>query len=219
MKFMDWKREKNKNEDSFRKVIEPLQNDIKKNQDIYSKYLGDKFFGFNIVVDNVINCLNSYTPQLDYGIREQSIYSNFKRIYSNLPKGKYFGQFGFEHVYQKFCITQNFLGKEDRFATYLNKDDSPVKNRVLSIVYGYKDCFRTAVESDYQEVAMTYTLADTNTINKYSKTDITIFKLNGANSPFSKKIYFVTDPTDGVTTDYFKYVILIKNSKGTIPLE
>lgn len=45
---------------------------------------------------------------------------------------------------------------------------------------------------------------------------IVVTFISGCNSPFNKKLYFIKNATaSGVTTDYFKYIVLIRNSPGT----
>lgn len=58
-----------------------------------------------------------------------------------------------------------------------------------------------------------------NIIDKYLDKDFTLFKLNGKRSPFAQELYFVESPDGGVTTDYFQYVLIIKDSKGATPIE
>lgn len=199
-------------------AIENLQSDIKAKPSIYSGYLGNNYFDFNIVVDNIVNSINANSSNaVNFDdIREPSIYSNFKRIYSHFPVGKYFGEFGMEHVYQKTC--SSYMGNATRFAMYLNNSDSPVKGKVLSIAYGYKSCKYANSTQNYVEGKADTVISNIDILDKYSKTDITLFKLNGDNSPFNSKTYFVKGPNGGCTLDYFKYIILIKNSKGAIPL-
>lgn len=200
-------------------AIENLQSDTKAKPDIYRRYLGSKYFDFSIVLDNIVNSLNKYASSTiadSNKIRESSIYSNFKRVYSHFPNEKYFGQFGMEHVYQRAC--SSYMGDEPRFAMYLNSSDSPVKGKVLSIAYGYDNCLYMNKQQNYDGVPADSVINDISILNNYSKTDTTVFKLNGDNSPFSSKTYFVKDPNGGYTTDYFQYIILIRNSKSTLPL-
>lgn len=204
-----------KNNDDFIKAVKNLQSDMNVNSSLYSEYLGNNYFDFSIVVDNIVNSKNAYAlngKNFDE-IREPCIYNNFKRIYSHMPAGKYFGEFGMEHVYQKTC--NSYMGDEKRFAMYLNGSDSPVKGKVLSIAYGYENCFYTDCMHNYIQSKADSVIGDLNIIDKYGRTDAAVFKLNGDNSPFNKKVYFVQGPHGGCTTDYFQYVILIKNSKGT----
>ncbi|MDV3428909.1 MAG: hypothetical protein LIR50_18115 [Bacillota bacterium] len=213
--FKDGYKERNTN--AIIKAAENLKENIKANSGDYEKYLGNKYFDFNIVLDNIINSINAYASNsvnID-SIREPAIYSNFKRIYSYLPKGKYYGEFGLEHVSQNTYYS--YLGDKTRFAMYLNGSDSPVKGKVLSIAYAYKDCKRMTWGGEgYADSG----LNNIDIFNNLSNSDITLFKLNGAGSPFSRKICFVdTEKSDRADTDYFKYIILIKNSKAAIPYE
>ncbi|MFA6939828.1 MAG: hypothetical protein WCQ54_02450 [Clostridiaceae bacterium] len=211
---------KKKNTNAVIKAAVNLQNNIKADSRDYEKYLGDKYFDFSIVLDNIINSKNAYASNsVNFeSIREPGIYSNFKRIYSNLPKGKYFGEFGMEHVYQNIC--NSYMGDKSRFAMYLNSSDSPIKGKVLSIAYAYQNCKMMTWGKTYGEGNADSGLNDIDILNNISKSDITLFKLNGDRTPFSKKIYFVeTKKSDKTDTDYFKYIILIKNSKGTIPYD
>ncbi|HBP62820.1 MAG TPA: hypothetical protein DD730_00775 [Desulfosporosinus sp.] len=199
-------------------AIKNLQSDMVANPDIYNTYLGSKYFDVSIVIDNVVNFINASASNgaNSEDIRELSMYSNLKRVYSHLPIGKYFGQFGMEHVFQRTC--SSYMGDKTRFAMYLNSSDSPVKGKVLSIAYGYENCtFMNSRQNNNESVAES-PIKDIDLLNKYSKSDTTIFKLNGDNSPFSRITAFVKGSSGGSTTDYFQYIILIKNSKGTIPL-
>lgn len=204
---------KQRNTNAVIKAAENLQGNIKANSSDYEKYLGDKYFDFSIVLDNIENYLNAYASNNLESLREPCLYSNFKRIYSNLPKGKYFGEFGLEHIYQ--------IAYKTKFAMYLNNSDSPVKGKVLSIAYAYQDCKKMVWGETYGENYASPGLDDIEILRNISKSDITLFKLNGDRSPFSKKNCFVETEkkSDKVTTDYFKYIILIKNSKAAIPYE
>ena len=66
------------------------------------------------MLDNIVNYINSYASNgANFAdIREAAIYNNFRRIYSYLPIGKYFGEFGMEHVYQRTC--SSYLGNKTR---------------------------------------------------------------------------------------------------------
>ena len=46
-------------------------------------------------------------------------------------------------------------------------------------------------------------------------TQISIWK----KSPFAQELYFVESPDGGVITDYFQYVLIIKDSKAATPIE
>ncbi len=198
-------------------VMESLQQDIEQHQDAYKQYLGSKFFDFSIVVDNIINSMKCHsttnTKQPDV-LREQSIYDNFKRVYSNFPRGKYFGQWGGEHVYQKARSNDHI---EKSFAMYLNRSDSPVRDKVLSMAYGYQNCSLMNTKKNYKSTLAPPILQDLDRLKGYTKSDVTMFKLNSNKSPYNSELHFVGDSTGGATTQYFQYIVVIRNSPAATP--
>ncbi|MDV3429626.1 MAG: hypothetical protein LIR50_21960, partial [Bacillota bacterium] len=200
------------NYDDIIKAFQNLHKNMEANPAAYEKYLGNRYFSFQFTADNFANTYKIYNAGVaDYDAVESSFYNNFKRIYTNLPKGKYFGQFKMEHVYQNTCV---YMGDTKRFAMYLNGSDSPVGGRVLSIAYAYQNCMALTDQRDNREADVETEFTDLNLLQNISKSDITLFKLNGDKSPFSTKSYFVTSISNMPDTDYFKYIILIKNSKA-----
>lgn len=208
---------KQKNFTGVVRVIQNLQNNMETNPNIYEKYLGTGYFDFHFIIDNIINTSKIYNAS---GIDmkkalDSSIYSNFKKIYSNLPKGKYLGEFDMENVYQNTCLNMEDVTS---FAMYLNSSGSPMQGRVLSIVYDYQNS-KTMPPLLNQGEADEGFFTDIDILQNISKSDITLFKLNGENSPFTAKSYFVTGIGNKPATDYFKYIILIKNSKAEASME
>ncbi|MCR2044359.1 hypothetical protein [Anaerosalibacter massiliensis] len=126
------------NHDRFVYLLNLLQKDIEGNVSKYKEYLGDRYFDFCMVLNNMVVPIS--TEKYSYfEIREKNIYDSFKEIYNIYQDGKFFGQFGYGHVYQEDIMGP--LYKSKRLGMYLNEDDSPFKDRVLSISYGYKDCY------------------------------------------------------------------------------
>ncbi|MFA6939827.1 MAG: hypothetical protein WCQ54_02445 [Clostridiaceae bacterium] len=200
------------NYDGIIKTFINLHKNMEDNPAAYESYLGNRYFDFKFTVDNFVNTYKIYNAGVtDYDEVESIFYNNFKRIYHNLPIGKYFGQFKMEHVYQNTCV---YMGDTKRFAMYLNGSDSPVGGRVLSIAYAYQNCMALTDQIDNREADVETEFTDLNLIQNISKSDITLFKLNGDKSLFSTKSYFVTSMDNMPDTDYFKYIILIKNSKA-----
>jgi hypothetical protein len=52
-----------------------------------------------------------------------------------------------------------------------------------------------------------------------ASSQVTLFRLTGADSPFTKAIYQFTGGSGGVTTDYAQYFVLIKDAKPTHTME
>ncbi|MDV3429629.1 MAG: hypothetical protein LIR50_21975 [Bacillota bacterium] len=187
------------------KSIQKIQKNLETNPGLYEKYLGAGYFDFNFIVNNVFidssGGIYSFGPELD-------MYSKFKKIYFNLPMGKYFGQFNMEQVYQNIPLN---VANQNEFASFLNGSGSPVAGRVLSIAYAYENSKAISSLADDAKAAESF---DVDILKNISKSDTTLFKLNGDKSPFAAKAYLVIAKDDMHTTDYFKYILLIKNSKA-----
>lgn len=213
------KEEKIINEDEIKAFSKNFKKDIAKNENIYKEYLGENFFGFKLVNDNILYRFEAYNSKHFNKIRDKRIYENFKKVYESFPKGKYYGQWGLNHVFQKEQDNTKWLGAA------MNNEDSVLKDKVLSIVYVYNNC--KFMNRDNKGNG-TYFISDMNSsnenadiLNDISENDVTIFKLNNKNSPFSKELiwpFIYRSPKNGVTTDYFQYIIMIKNSGPTEPL-
>jgi hypothetical protein len=139
---------------------------------------------------------------------------NFEKIYSRFSKGKFFGQWGLEHVY-----LSNHGGpyKTDNcFATFLNSDFEPTKGKVISISYFYKDSKSMTRGKKYGE-AKVNEVSKIELLAEESKGDYTLIRFDGEGTPFGNKPFFVSYPMAGATKDYYQFGILIKNSPASRP--
>lgn len=109
----------------------------------------------------------------------------------------------------------------------MKNSDSDFKNKVLSIRYLFLKCKR--VFNIYNEKEIDYRLFDetysssiqsdfVKVLEKYIVNDITLFRLTGKNSIFSKKgkviFHYPVYLKEKVSTlDFFQYIFVIKNSK------
>lgn len=202
-----------KNWDKATEALLNLDKNMEANPGAYKKYLGKKYFDLSLIADNFAEAYKiNQGGVIGYAeVEENSLYSNFKKIYSNLPKGKYFGQFEMEHVYQNGYAGMKY---KKSFAMLLNGSESPVAGRVLSIAYEYDSCKALTKQFDNSEESVEAQFTYNDLLKSISKSNLTLFKLNGDNSPFSTKSFFVTGKDNRPDTDYFKYIILIKNSKA-----
>lgn len=203
-----------------------LKNSINDNKDDYNLYLKDKMFDFEMVSNNLLKTIEVFSSKdnNEYNkIRGKKMYENFVFIYNNMPnKGKVYGQVTINNVFQK-----NHKGV-DYFASLLNSADSPVKNKLLSIMYIYKGCDRTVISQNrtYNSRAITTYSTENEQIDPFIKDDLTLIKLNGEGSPFKSDLIWPdstffpgTRVGNEVTTDYYQYVVVIKNSPAELPLE
>ncbi|MDD4402467.1 MAG: erythromycin esterase family protein [Desulfitobacteriaceae bacterium] len=191
--------------------LEKILQDLEDNPETYANALEEDLFHFEIVIRNLIATRQFYATE-DNALRERTMYENFLKIYAHYPEGKFFGQFGMEHVFQENC--QTFLDGIDRFAMLLMSCDSPVQGKVLSIPYYYLNCQMSNWSNHYAHEDA-YNTLEAYKIHALAQADYTLFRLNGDASPFREQPYMVPNPYHGVTTDYFQYVLVIKDSPGT----
>lgn len=200
---------------------ERLQKDMKKKEVIYKEYLEENFFGFNLVNLNVLNASKAYRYTANdikwNNIRDGMIYENFLAIQRELPKGKYYGQWGLNHTFQ---------AREKKimwFGSYLNAEDSIFKDKILTIIYSYDDCEQMTRPSygTYGTAKITNVFLEIKDTNDLIDGNLNVYKLNGEESPFSMipMYYSLTgEKLDKGMLDFFQYVICIKGFKAVEPL-
>ncbi|WP_315120646.1 erythromycin esterase family protein [uncultured Clostridium sp.] len=213
--------EKNIDGNKLKAYCERLQKDMEEKEEIYINYLREDFSGFKLVNDNILYVFEAYADNKDSmyfnKVRDKRMYENFKKVYEESSKGKYYGQWGLNHVFQKEQLDVKWI------AAAMNEEGSPLKDKILSIVYAYEDCKVMKKNNDrtYSVGKMNDNESIKNLFNDLVKKDYSIYKLNGEGSPFNKELMWPFGhgkPVDGVTTDYFQYILVIRNSDATKPL-
>ncbi|WP_346930085.1 erythromycin esterase family protein [Clostridium sp.] len=217
-KFNDLEKFDNK---TFVQCSKELQKDIEEKENIYKEYLGEKFTSFNLVNLNVLNQIEAYKhkkDQVDWNnTRDKMMYENFQILQKELPKGKYYGQWGLQHTFQS---------KEKDimwFATYLNSDSSIFKDKILTVVYNYDDCERMdkSGNGSYIINKLDIVYPQIKETNDLLEGKLNIYKLTGENSPFSETTmsYSVNgEELEASMLDFFQYIVCIRDSKATVPL-
>ena len=167
---------------------------------------------FKHVNYNLLNMMEVYNSNNFNDTRDKKMYENFLSISSNLPKGKYFGQIGLSHVFQRDFPYVNW------FASFLNREGSTFRGKILSLAFAYKNCkYLNPTETrNYISDINTLDLSITEFKN-FIKSMNTIFKLNQEDSHFNEKLICPLKhkyPEDGVTTDYFQYLLVIRDSEA-----
>lgn len=148
--------------------------------------------------------------------REQVMYSNFMAAYNADPTGKFFAHLTMEHIYQKQVKT-GALARADRLAMLLCQDSSPVQG-VISFASLYRDSeFRFYYDRYLNFEVFNEFIDEPHILDKIALGNFTVFCLNRENSPFSWDTTSLINPTGGATTDYYQYILLIKNSSPTTP--
>jgi len=198
-----------------------LQEDIEKKEDIYRKYLGEKFTSFNLVNLNVLNRIEAYNHKDDHvdwdNTRDKMIYENFQILQKELPKGKYYGQWGLNHTFQS--------KEKDKmwFAAYLNSDDSIFKDKLLTVIYNYDNCEKINISGNgrYSPHKFAVVYPQVKETNDLLEGNLNIYKLTGEDSPFSETPMYYTyngEELEANMLDFFQYIVCIRESKAAEPL-
>lgn len=199
--------------DSIDVFVTRMQEDVAANEEHYRSVMGDDFSELQLVLSNLEDTVAAHTAANFYDAKERILYENFLRAWSSLPPGKYFGLWSMEHIYQRDAGTEN-LGGFDRLAMYLkHEEDSPVRDRVLSMAAVYLDSqYRFYYGSYHNRDISTELFTDLYPFRTLASNDYTLFRLNGQDSPFAMRPYTVKNPTGGVAIDYYQYLLVIRNS-------
>lgn len=197
---------------------EAIQQDLMQHEALFKTYLGANFDTFKYVNDNILNTVDCYSKSDDLwnSTRDAYIYSNFKKCHSKLPKGKYYGQWGLNHIYQT---------KEENtvwFAGHLNNPDSEFKDKILSVAYFY-DNSKVMTKSNNKQYG-TGNLSNVPDALKYPNRNlaghVNLYRLISKDSPYNKvSIESYTGRTlDKPITEFFQYVVCISKDSPSEPL-
>ncbi|MGH4121604.1 MAG: hypothetical protein ACREV6_01500 [Clostridium sp.] len=209
-----------------RKKFMNIYNKVNDNIPSYENIFKESSFDIEYVLNDLKNVLDiqeqsakQYFETGDFAsilrVRDVMIGENFSKLYKKLPKGKYFGKYGAGHTYQKEILSESNI-KTRNFAAEITKEGSPLKDKVITIACFYDNCFSS--NSGVPEPITSY--KGNKAMESYVTGNNTLIKLNGKNSPYDRELKwdFVKEPygraEGGVTTDYFQYMIVIKNSES-----
>ncbi|WP_346938440.1 erythromycin esterase family protein [uncultured Clostridium sp.] len=208
-------------DETFAQCSNELQKDIEDKENIYKEYLGENFTGFSLVNMNVLNKVEAYKHKEDpvdwNNTRDKMMYENFQILQKELPKGKYYGQWGLDHTFQS--------KEKDKmmFAAYLNSNGSIFKDKILTVIYNYDNCERMGPNGNggYNTIELNTIYPQIKGANDLLEGNLNIYKLTGENSPFSKTPMYYTfnkEELEASMLDFFQYIVCIRDSKATEPL-
>jgi hypothetical protein len=200
------------------KLAGELHKDIAEKEGIYQDYLGDRFLGFRLVNQNMLYRAEAYegmhSDEEFNNIRDWMMYCNFQIIHDSLPKGKYYGQWGLNHTFQSKEKDIKWL------ASYLNDVGSFFRNKTISIVYLYDDCGQMQ-SGNYAVEEINTMIPQIKKANDFVGGYVTIYRLNEEGSPFFEipmQCTYTTEMLEKKVTDFYQYIVCIKGSEATEPL-
>ncbi|HBI56796.1 MAG TPA: hypothetical protein DG577_01005 [Firmicutes bacterium] len=202
---------------ALHKYVTGLKAKYHEDPGLFENIFGDNIHKFELVLQNLTDTVSANLRSDFFPDREKLMYTNFLAAYNNNPKGKYFGHFTMEHIYQRQVKSGN-LADADRLGMLLVQEDSSLRDQVVSIAAFYHNSeFRFYYGSyEYYRIFAQFVIDPLPLINT-ATTDYTLYKLDGEDSPFTWDTHTVINPTGGVTTDYYQYLLMIKDSQPTSP--
>ncbi|TDS15291.1 hypothetical protein DFQ03_1932 [Maribacter caenipelagi] len=222
--------------DSYsKKIMKMFVAHYEANTTLFSKNIKNQFAFKHIIQD----IKYSFNPKVN---REEVIYNNYIHLdslydFKNHPQ---FVRFGFFH------LEKNREGNNPSFFTRLIENNIYTRDKVVSII-GYFTDSRVLWDHVYDENGdyQTFTTEGGYGIGDYDKeyflgiedlkksklSDMTLFKLNATNTPYSDgipnliEVVMQDDTSNGEavkgksTTEFIDYAILISNSGASTPIE
>ncbi|MBT2691935.1 hypothetical protein [Bacillus sp. ISL-55] len=200
--------------------------EVNTNEELYKKAFGKDFDKFLFTLISIENGLKEIDAnKKNYGdfnvFREGVLKEAFSYWIGKLPsEAKFFGEWGRAHILlsmeESMLLNGTYTTLVPTIAQYINEEVPQTKGRVLSIPYMYDQSFLNPFrESEEDSVGFTEEYNHLNLLTEYGKDGVTLFKLNGEQSPFDAPNIFIPNPTVNGTLNYFQYVILIKNSEAS----
>lgn len=210
-----FKGEKIVDESDIHGFSKKLKKDMEAFEGLFKQYLGENYFGFKLVCNNLVYKFEAYSSGNNFNkVRDERIFENFKEVNSILPKGKYYGQWGLNHIFQKEQMNIKWV------AGAMNEMPQ-LSGKILSIAYVYDKCKSMNKARGSYSIENFSSYSSRLDIAQNVPGDYLLFKLSGKNSPFAEELLWPLNeeiPKSGVTTDYFQYLVLIRNSGAAEPL-
>ncbi|MGL5675769.1 MAG: hypothetical protein ACRDDX_05130 [Cellulosilyticaceae bacterium] len=198
--------------------IQKVYDDVVANRSLYEAYLVENYFDVELILKNMINFfkVNEDDKYFDRE-RDRCMYETFMAIYPKLPKDIFYGQWGLNHAFKRAQGGIKWIASE--------MEANDFKDKVLSIAYAYNNCSRMSKKNDltYGERPLTNVVKPT--LAGLPREDLVLLPLHKEDSPYAEKLLWpyktqmTYEPTGGVTTDYFDYLLVIQNAGPTRPLE
>ncbi len=181
--------------------------------------LAAKAFDFEFIMENVLNLFEAREAQGEREwnrIRDRMMYENVLSIYGTLPEeSSIFGQWGLNHIFQAKQFGVEWL------AARLDSDPlSPLQGRVVSIAYAYDDAMQKSKQAGSTQPLTSY-VPDPGYALCNARGPYTLYRLDAPGSPYAEELSWMLAtprPESGVTTDYFQYVLLVRDGTASQPL-
>ncbi len=217
----------------YKKFVRRLVVDVTAKETVYKNIFKNRFFDFQFITNNIASKKG----------REDKIFYNFNIFYNEykLTNEKMYGFWG------RFHAMQDSINGGMSFSAMLKKSDLPLAKKIISIpVYCLESASMLPTQflppmaqqkgtiyskSDMvNDDSFVYKVEGIKAVSKFvGKNENVIFKLVGSESPYNKGLQLVESSSQfdktfnwlgnklAATTDYFQYVIVVRNSDWAVP--
>lgn len=198
--------------------VEEINEQIKENPQAAEKALGEDFFTFQFVVQNIIDGFEAFELMFtgrwnSFEFRDRRSFENFLKLYPQLEGGNFFAQWGDLHTFRRDYHGFPWL------AAHLASEKSPLQDKVFSILYIYEDCNLLEPYSLDGSLPYSSNFQHMDLLKEAAPGDLVLFDLQGEVSPFARDLFFLEEGASGGTTlDYFQMVIYFEGFEGASPL-
>ncbi len=212
----------------------------KKNLPVYLENKKDQISEDDLyLISNILFNFEQYHENW-YWYRDKYSFLNFKRLHiqRNWKDKKLYACYGFAHTLQGFPFTLAGRIKKDTILGFYDKIVSlnalyvdsylTVSSASLPKLIRSKDKF-SKLGLSYDNLLFMYVKGIQDYKKVTTKNSITLFKLNGENSPYTNSLRgtqnfallplwdgFKIEDKNSVTTDYAQYVIFVRNADGVL---
>lgn len=199
--------------ETYRTLADRTAQAISGNRVRFEESLGaERSFELELIMSNVVNLFEARAAEQNgewNRVRDRMMYENALALLERMPgEESLFGQWGLNHVFQAKEFGVDWLAA--RLAT---DPASPLAGRVVSITYAYEDAQQMGKGGRHPQPLTTYR-PDPGTMTCVAEAKYTLFRLDAPDSPYASQLRWMhatPRPTEGVTTDYFQYVVLIRD--------
>ncbi|WP_430883751.1 hypothetical protein [Fusibacter sp. JL216-2] len=198
---------------SFLSLLKDFRNDPDLAMETFGNDYGD-ILNILVNLELVYEEMDSDKPDLFNHVRSDRMVANFLRVYDNAPNAMYYGQLSNPAVMQSSHLDY------DWFASAIQNERDSIKNKVVSLLYTYEDCKRMIQLAGRPEVEkLDLFKFDNKTVLKAINRPYTLISLIEKDSLFNEASIIFEKDFEGAVTDYFQYLIVLKDSPAAKALE
>lgn len=202
------------NPESLQRYVDGIKLKYAEDPALFEEIFNSDLPRFDLALENLEDTVRANLSASFFSSREQVMYDNFLKVYNANPQGKFFGHFTMEHVFQRQVNTGDLTGAA-RLGMLLQADASPVQGKVVSIGAYYRNSAFRFYFNRYERLKV-YNPFIIEPLPQPSD-NFTLYRLSGDNSPFTWAPYTIPSASGGATTDYYQYLLMVKNSPATSP--